>query len=184
MGMLQILSSMGSGVSLPQQITYTSGSGTVVAPAGATNVIIAAWGGGAGGRPGYYTTEPLDGAGGGSGGYSQTSVAIAAAQTLNYSVGAGGAPNAAGGNSSVTSGTKTITTMSPNGAPNTAGGTASGGTTTNTTGNAAGVEPVAGAGIVGWNSNSAGAGGNGGFGIGAQQVGDAGSAGKVIFYFT
>lgn len=172
------------GGSLPSQITYTTGSGLVTAPSGATNVIIAVWGGGAGGRLGYVDESiPEDGAGGGAGGYSQTSVAITAGQTLNYSVGAGGASNSAGGNSSCSSGSKSITTMTANGAPSNSGGTASGGTTTNTTG-ASGGAPDGAFATSGWNSNSAGAGGNGGFGKGGLQAGQPGSAGKVIFYFT
>lgn len=184
MGAMQQMLLMKGGSDLPLKRIYTDGTAAIeTAPAGAANVIIAVWGGGAGGRPGYFDSEPQYGDGGGAGGYSQTSVSITSGQTLTYTVGAGGAANSAGGNSSCSSGSKSITTMTANGAPSNSGGTASGGTTTNTTG-ATGGTPDGAAGTVGWNSNSAGAGGAGGYGIGGMQTGQAGGTGTVIFYYT
>lgn len=178
---------------------YSSGSGTDTAPAGATNVVIAVWGGGASGEGvSRYTTS--GGYGGGAGGYSQSTYAIAGGQTLNYTVGGGGASAGIvinpGSASSVTSGTKAITTMTANGAGSTVGGTASGGNQLNTKGGngGAGETTVGGSGgpggtpVTGWNSSSAGAGGAGADGNtdtpGANMPGTAGSGGKVIFYYT
>jgi hypothetical protein len=61
-----------------------------------------------------------------------------------------------------------------------AGGSASGGTTTNTSGGSGGI-PDPGTAVIGFNSNSGGSGGEGGFGVSA---GGDGLAGKIIFYYT
>lgn len=169
----------------PVQRTYVTGSGTETAPAGASNVIIAVWGGGASGNVGVrFATE--DGLGGGAGGYAQSTYTISGGQTIAYAVGAGAAPSGNNGvNSTASSGTKAITTMTGGGGGGTGtGGTASGGTTQNTTGGAGGIG-VGGAPVTGWNGNSAGAGGAGGAGGGASNTpGFPGDAGAVIFYYT
>ena len=182
---------MGGTSFTPVTRTYTTGTGaTETAPTGATNVIIAAWGGGAGGHRGF-TVMCVDeaGTGGGSGGYSESSYAISGGQTLVYTVGIAGVGGTtannftAGGNTSVTSGTKSITTMTANGGGRGApGGTASGGTTINTTGGTATEPPMPGNAVVGWNSNTGGLGGEGG--VGAGSPGLNGDTGKVIFYYT
>ena len=83
-------------------IDYSSGSGTVVIPAGATGVTIEVWGGGGGGGFGTVTNifgefayEPQDnpGGGGGSGAYAKTILVLSggdAGKTIAYSVGAAG----------------------------------------------------------------------------------------------
>jgi hypothetical protein len=64
---------------------------------------------------------------------------------------------------------------------NASGGTASGGTTTNTPGGN-GDFPTGGADVVGFNSQTGGAGGLGGYGGG--DPGLFGNNGKIIFYYT
>jgi len=62
--------------------TYTSGTGSVVAPAGTVRVKIQAWGGGGGATGGGW--------GGGGGGYADVRIDAAGGNTVYYSVGAGG----------------------------------------------------------------------------------------------
>jgi len=186
----------GSAPFTPVQRTYTSGTSvTETAPVGATNVIIAVWGGGGGGQGGIGGAEPEPGQGGGAGGYSQSTYGISGNQTLVYTVGAGGsgggfvAGGASGGNSTVSSGTKSITTMSGGGGggggdiEEGVGGVASGGTTTNTTGGSASGLSQGGTPVTGFDSNTGGAGGDGGPAVNGS-VGSSGEAGKVIFYYT
>lgn len=175
--------------------TYTSGTSvTETAPTGASNVLIAVWGGGGGGGRGWVSDGPEFGQGGGSGGYSQSSYSISGDETLVYTVGAGGnggtsagTPSQSGGASSVSSGTRSITTMTSNGgtggttAVGGSGGSATGGNTTNTTGNTA-TDDLGADAVVGFNSASGGRGGDGGFGVGSN--GSPGTSGKVIFYYT
>ena len=177
----------------PVTRTYTTGTAaTETAPTGATNVIIAVWGGGGGGAGGWFSDSDEAGGGGGAGGYSQSSYSITGGQTLIYTVGSfgiggsyGNAGLSNGANSSVSSGTKSITTMIGNGGirgiliDGGAGGSASGGTTTNTSGGSGGI-PDPGTNVIGFNSNVGGGGGNGGFG----GAGGDGAAGKIIFYYT
>jgi hypothetical protein len=172
---------------------YTSGTGaTETAPAGATNVVIGVWGGGSSGTRGTtIMCNDSAGRGGNTGAYSQTSVAISAGQTLIYTVGAGGASSNTinrngGANSTCSSGTKTITTMTAGGGPTTnTAATASGGTALNTSGGQGelgGNSGLPGTPITGIQSEVAGQGGTGspgGFGSGS-----AGSTGKVAFYYT
>lgn len=172
----------------PVTRTYTTGTAaTETAPAGATNVIIAVWGAGGGGTRAPFVMCIWDtGDSGGSGAYSQSTYAITSGQTLTYTVGVGGqggehTPTVSatdGTASSVSSGTKTITTMTANGgkAGFQTAATASGGTTTNTSGD------VNGPAITGWNSNSGGQGGDPGFGFEGNAT--DGDTGKVIFYYT
>ena len=87
---------------------YSSGSGTVVIPTGATGVTIEVWGGGGGGGFGTVTNifgefayEPQDnpGGGGGSGGYAKTILVLSggdALKTIAYSVGAAGTAGTSG----------------------------------------------------------------------------------------
>lgn len=176
--------------------TYTSGTAvTETAPTGASNVLIAVWGGGGGGGGGYDDSEfgyPVNGCGGGGGAYCESSYSISGGQTLTYTVGFGGNGGLFGGSSgtlsSVSSGTRAITTMTANpGQGGTRvqvglGGTASGGTTTNTSGNDGSIDGTGADGILGFNSVSAGAGGDAGFGQG--DAGLPGEVGTVIFYYT
>lgn len=126
---------------------YTvAGNYTETIPEGFHTVIIEAWGGGGGGG------DPVGldaGGGGGSGGYSRSSYNLngAVGLTISITVGAGGPAGGAtnGTNTTVSSGTFSITTMTAGGGTSGtdfattglggAGGTASGGTAQNTTGN-------------------------------------------------
>lgn len=201
-GAIKLTDFYGGNAFVPQTVTRTSGTGaTETAPAGATNVIIAVWAGGGSGGQGLRTAinpSGYDGTGAGSGGYSQSTYAISGGQTLTYTVGGGGAPSGVNGvASSVSSGTKTITTMAANpgtgGNPSAApvnaagtGGTASGGNTSNVTGNSGLADAFAGASaVIGWNGNSGGSGGDGGAGGSvSNNPGVAGGGGKIIFYYT
>lgn len=163
----------------PTTVSYTTSgaSGTETAPAGATQVRIGVWGGGAGGFDGDSLTG---GDGGTSGAYVESVYSITSGQTLNYSVGAGGAANQLGGLSNVTSGSKTITSLVADGE------VGSGGNVSNTPGNSGGLASGAtggtgGVAITGFNSASYGGGGGGGNRIGN---GNPGSSGAVVFYYT
>lgn len=176
--------------------TYnTSGSFTDTIPSGALSVVIEMWGGSAGGGAGHAggVGAAGGGGGGGSGGYSKTVLTLTAAdwgKTLAVVIGAGIAT------STISAGTKALTTMTANGGTiggttttsaagvGGAGGTASGGNTTNTTGNAgangaSGIETggVGGAGIVGTN----GTGPTGGHG---QNTISAGATGLAILKYS
>jgi len=149
--------------------TYTGTSGTETAPTGASFVTIKLQSGG-----GEGFTSGSSGYGGSGGGQAVTGpIPITGGQTLAYALAGGqfqlngNASGFAGGNGSVTSGTKTITTMSVvgggGGNVGSAGavGTASGGTISNTSGS------------VGLSSGTGGAGGDGSTG------GAPGSAGST-----
>lgn len=182
---------------------YTTGSGVETAPAGASNVVILAWGGGgAGGSVGRWDT---DGAPGGqSGGLARSSYAISGGQTLNYSVGVNGSYTGSTYNdataSTVTSGTKTITSMNaPRGlaGSTTAGTTPTGGNVENVAGGGGGLS----GGMIGGNgaapisrvvNGTSYSAGGGGFGADGNDYtpgplftpGEAGDAGMVLFYYT
>lgn len=177
----------------PTLVTHTSaGSGTETIPTGAVNCVIEVWGGtGNGGSGTGSGCAAHGGGGGGGGGYSRTSLAVTGGSTFAYTVGA------ALGNSSVSSGTQTVSTLTGNGgATGTsgglgtggAGGSASGGTAANTTGNAGGTGGAGnpgGAGalpISGINTTGT-AGGHGGS-TAANTDQTNGSAGVVAFYYT
>lgn len=178
----------------PQQMTFTSGSGTVTVPAGLNTVVIEVGGGGGGGEGGEYdsgTHQSFGGEGGDSGTYCRSSYSCSAGETIHYSVGAAGTGGAggsfgapgAGGTSTASSGTLSITTMSAPGG-NT-GNPPSGGNQANTTfnaGTAGGLNTrgTGGTAISGVHANGA-AGGNGGLGVGG---GSNGGSGIVSFYFS
>jgi hypothetical protein len=191
-GALSLMMS-GNTAFVPQLVTHLAvASGTETIPAGASNVYIEAWGSGGGGRGGL-------GGGGGGGAYVASTYACSGGQTLSWavnSVGAGGTQPSgnglAGGPTTVTSGTLTITSISAAGGGGgvTAGGPggtpATGGNVTNTAGNAGASNASApsapgGTAIVGVNYAGAGAGGVGGD-TGVNGV--AGHAGAVAFYYT
>lgn len=190
---------------------------TETAPIGCSQVVIECFGadGGGGGRGAHGKVSPgtVDaGAGGGSGGYSKTTVAIVGGQTLFYIVGAGGAaganvawagsgnwPGGDGTNSGISevlSGSATITTMTApggggGGGGGVAGGTAgvagaigTGGTNTNSVGNAGA------AGITGTSTGGAGGAGvtgtngNGTTGGTGGNTVSVGGDGAVYFYYT
>lgn len=181
----------------PVTVTYnTVGSFTETAPAGATNVVIEVWAGGGQGM-GVSKVATLGGAGGAAGGYSKSTYVISGGQTLNLTVGSGGAGGGtrtpvAGGTSSCSSGSKTITTMTANGGTGSStggvGGAASGGNLANGTGNAGSTAYDDMGGAPG-NPNDGGQGlaGQGGWGADASgeiMVGRGGGRGMVRFYYT
>lgn len=171
---------------------HASGSSTDTIPPGASNVVIELW---AGGGTGFSAGPSQGGGGGGSSGYSRSSIALTPSnwgQTINYAVGASDT------DSSVSSGTFSLTTMTAHkgvggSATQTtggAGGTAVGGTQANTTGTAGsnqvgGVGGIAGAGTsgtVGGDGSPYGAGGTGGDAPNAG--GQSGQTGAVVFSYT
>lgn len=190
----------------PTQRIYTSGTGTETIPANVTTCVIEVFGasGGGGSRFNAGGGNFSGGGGAGSGGYSRTSVTVSghSGQTMTYSVGAAGAPGAAGGTTTVVAGTFSLTTMTANtgaaggnapsgvaGGTGGAGGTASGGTAVNTSGNggSAGTN-VAGGGLGGAGGTGVPgiyAGGNAGAaGTGPAGIGNSGGAGIIAFTYT
>lgn len=185
--------------------TFDDGPDTV--PSGAANVLIQGWAGGAGGGGGATQTgyRNIASGGGGGGGYARSSYPCSGGQTINFSIGAGGAggvtgltigiQGSPGGTTTISSGTLSIATMTcnggiggvaPNGGP---GGSASGGTIANTTGNtgtnASG--SVGGAGAVGITGTVSGDGspyGGGGKGTNGATNGNNGLNGAAVFYYT
>lgn len=159
----------GSGFSNMQ--TYTSGTGTWTIPAGVTKCkITVIGGGGAGGA--YSTGCGVSGGGGGGGGTAiKYFTGLTPTNTLSYTVGA------AGGTSSVSSGTQTITTISATGGSSGgssgtvgdggAGGLGSGGT----------LNIQGGGGSASILASASGAGGSSTFGGGGRGVAAAGVAG-------
>lgn len=151
------------------RIYTTPGSAIETIPTGASNLVIELFGagGGGGGKTGSIPNHTLSpGYGGGSGGYTRSSFSVVGhnGQTIDYTLGAGGALGgigfygSPGGSSYVgNAGTFTMTEMFSNpggggadgsGSTPGAGGTASGGNATNTAGNP-GSGITGGAGIVG-----------------------------------
>ena len=176
---------------------HTSGSGTETVPTGAGNVSIEIFGAtGTGGVFSGTGASAYEGGGGGSGGFARTVMAVTAGHTFAYTVGTTGL------NTTVSSGTQTLTTMTAtsggNGGAASAGhggtagtaGTASGGNNLNAAGNAgtAGVQVVSsnsstgrgGTGDAG-NYASGNAGGNGGTLSGNNG---AGQPGVINFHYT
>lgn len=173
----------GTASGVTTRIYTTPGSFTETIPTGFTTLTIECWGGSGGGGARFISGSVIaGGGGGGSGGYSRTTVSVTGlgGDTLNFTVGAAGvAAFSAGGASSVSSGTLSITTLTSNGgglgtdatagpSPGAggAGGTSTGGTVVNTSGNAGGAGQ----------SNAGGQmGGPGGFGI--PGIFDGGASG-------
>ncbi len=184
---------------------YTAvGAGTETIPPGARFLTVELWGGGGSGGGGTVGSTP--GAGGGGGAYLRTNsilVSGGSGKTINYTVGNGGAAitgnglvnGNAGGASSISSGTFTITSKSAN--PGGAGNGA------NNAGGAGGTGGAAGTGdavnTAGFNGQSSAGGGNGASavtglngsgGAGGGGAPDnvtpstAGNAGRVVFIYT
>jgi hypothetical protein len=173
----------GTSASQTTRIYTTAGAGLETIPTGYNTLTIEVWGGGGGGGLRYINGSIISGGGGGGGGgYSRTTVSVTGlgGDTINYLVGAVGvAATNAGGASTVSSGTLSLTTITANGGglggnassgtvagTGAAGGTATGGTVVNTTGNA---------GSAGQTNSGGQAGGGGGFGI--SGIYDGGGAG-------
>jgi hypothetical protein len=180
----------GASANIITHIYTTPGTFVETVPTGYTTVTIEVWGGGGGGGLKFVSGPSTSGGGGGgSGAYclSTYSVAGLGADTLNFTVGAGGNVLIGGNASSVSSGTMPITTMTATGgSPGTSatglnapgaggpGGTpATGGTVANTVGTS---------GSAGQNTGSGGHGGSGGAGIpGINSGGNAGGSGSGVF---
>jgi hypothetical protein len=173
--------------------TGTSVSGTETIPPGATNLTITVVGGGGSGAHYSGATSIGGGGGGGAAITGPFNVASSNGLTLNYTAGAYGAglasPNngLAGGGSTCSSGTLSITSMGANaglGGTNTAGGTggtASGGTTSNTTGGTGTLGAPGSGGASGDPASTYGGGGSANVSpVGAFN----GQAGCVIFAYT
>jgi hypothetical protein len=179
----------GTASGVTTRVNVTPGSFTETVPTGFNTLTIEVWGGSGGGGARFISGSIIaGGGGGGSGGYSRTTVSVTGlgGDTLNYTVGvAGVGAGINGGNSSVSSGTLSITTLTANGgatgsaatAANHAGagglgGTATGGTVVNTSGNTGG---------AGVNNAGGGDGGVGAFGIpGIFSGGASGGSGAGI----
>ncbi len=78
-------------------------SGTFTVPAGITRLYVEAWGGGGGGTGSTIgaANYRYSGSGGGGGGFSKGYITVTPGSSINVTVGAGGGPTLAGGNSSV-----------------------------------------------------------------------------------
>ncbi|HLO58912.1 MAG TPA: PKD-like domain-containing protein [Bacteroidales bacterium] len=88
---------LNSGIGQTNSVTFTSGTGSWMVPAGVTDVIIECWGAGGGG-----SNRGGAAGGGGGGAYSRgTLTGLTPGSLLNYTVGAGGTVGNGGGNSSV-----------------------------------------------------------------------------------
>jgi hypothetical protein len=169
-------------------VTYsfnTAGSFTFTIPTGATTLTLEAWG-----PSGAGSTAGGGGGGGGSGGYCKTIITVSGdgGETINYTVGILGTTSSAATNSTVTSGTFSLTTITAGAGGNASGstagaaGTATGGTTTNTAGNAGvagGSGGTGGAPIFG----TYGVGQPGGQGLPTPYPAFPGGNGLVVFHF-
>ena len=180
---------------------------------GVTIEVWGAGGGGGWGTETYINleygieTQSSPGGGGGGGGYAKTILVLTvgdAGKTIQWAVGTAGAGGVAGnplgydgGGSSAYGGSYGLAEMiclgglggfgafGANGGKQGAGGAASGGNTTNTPGNGgAAYTQTGGAGIVGVNNLTAGAGGNGGDPNISGDNGAPGINGRVRFKFT
>ncbi len=176
---------------------YATGTAaTETIPTGAAQMIVAGWGGGAGGSHGTGVGCSADNGGaGGAGAYCEKTFALTAAdwgQTLTYSVGAPGGVDLDGGNSTLVNGTfSTSVNISANGGQHGrinevgGGGGLASGATTNTNGTAGtGTASDPGpAGVVGQDGSSYGAGGNASA-VGTGNLGTAGAVGHWRFKYS
>lgn len=167
---------------------------TDAVPPGAQQITIELWGASGGGSGAAVGQNPLPGAGGGTGGYSRTTLSVVgkAGQTVTGVLGAagqGGSPivpraGTDGGDSAVASGTLALpATMHAGGgqagqapAGPGGGGSASGGNSANTSGIAATGQTGA-AGVVGITGSGL-AGGQGGIEVGLNNAGLPGNTAK------
>ena len=162
------------------QTTQYSASGTFVAPAGVTSVVVKAWGGGGKGA-GLGNGNP---GGGGSGAYAaHSSSSVSAGTTYDVIVGVGGITTSnPSGTASTFNGISAGGGSGTNSSTGGSGGTASGGTT-NTTGGS-GVTVSGNDGGAGGSAPNGGVGGAGGNGPtvpgsnGSPPGGGGGGAGK------
>jgi len=158
----------GGGAGASGQV-FTS-SGTFTIPTGVTALKVTVVGGGGGGGDGVAGTR--GGSGGGAGGTATSYLTgLTPGGTLAIVIGAGGAVSSAGGNTTVASGTQSITTITGGGGPGSSGTySPGGGTAVNGTINIGGGSGSAGTYVSGI------AGGDGGTG-GASSMGGGGGGG-------
>lgn len=168
------------GVGLNGQIFSTSGADTYTVPAGVTTITVKAWGGGGGGGAGNSSSAGGTGGDGGGGGFTQADITVTPGETLNISVGSGGAKggnNSNGGNgggfSAVQRGATYLVQAGGGGGGGGGRGTGNGGN------GGAGGGATAEAGAAG-NTGTATHGGGGGAGSGtAGTAGAAGTSGAA-----
>ena len=193
-----------SDLSSPNTVIFdfsTPTSGTVTIPAGATGVVIEAWGGGGGGGFGRDDLGSFGGGGGGAGGYCKKTLVLSGddGKTMLYTAAALGTgsntadPGNTGGTSVVSSGTYLLTALQAAGGQGGlsdgsgnqgAGGAATGGDT-NTTGAGSATATIAGGDpTAGDDGLIAGGGGTGGIPSFSGDRGDSGEPGRVRFVFT
>lgn len=159
---------------IPTWTSYSSGSGTFTVPVGVHRIRVKAWGGGGGG-------SNSNAAGGGAGGYCEGVLEVEPGDGLSYAVGAAGAINASGGNT-------TFSTFTANGGTGSstagakAGGAASGGQLNITGQPSQNSAPGGNASHGGFGSTATGTDGGapGGGGFGGSGTGTAGGAGLII----
>lgn len=188
--LITTLLNTGSSANQVTRVYQTPGSGVETIPTGYNTLTIEGWGGSGGGGTSFTSGPNTAGGGGGaSGSYFKTQISVTGlgGDTLNYTVGAAGVLGLGnGGNSSVSSGTLSVTTMTaPGGATGSnatgvnapgagapAPSIATGGTVSNFAGNA---------GSPGQPSTGSGRGGQGGFGIpGTFDGGNSGGHGNGL----
>jgi len=151
----------------PALFTSADTAWAFVVPAGITAIHAECWGGGAGG----FQAGTSGGAGGGGGAYAgEPSLAVTAAGSYPFTIGAGGAANASG-TSSVFAG-DAVTVTANHGVVSAADGTGG-------AGGAAGSNTAAFAGGAGGTNGTTGGGGGGGSG-GTAAGGNTGSNGSTV----
>ena len=102
-GAIDLHTAYGKSSFTPFNQSFTSGSGTVTVPTGASGLTVYVVGGGGKGGDGWAGVDPGGGGGGGSGGFSAIARAISSGDwgvTLSYIVGAGSSSGSEGGTSS------------------------------------------------------------------------------------
>lgn len=161
--------------------TFSSGSGTDIAPTGAYQVLMEAWGPGGGGADGAPDPGP-GGGGGGGGGYCSRLAVCVSGDSLSWVAASSGSPSTIDG---TLTGFGTVNMDANSGATastdaGAAPGSATGGTT-NTTGssgsNGLSDPSEGGAGGAGANGGAGGAGGTGAGGNGTAPGGGGGGSG-------
>jgi hypothetical protein len=111
-----------TGMGVPNQVVFTSGSSTWSVPSGVTSIQVEMVGGGGSGSSGY-SGEPYAGGGGAGGGYIRAMCSVSSGQSFSYTIGTGGTSvtgntNGVDGNSTsfvASTGTSILNLVSPGG---------------------------------------------------------------------